>query len=379
VSDLHSGWTDEPSLDAWLDPGSLTSRVGSAPRVALLAHNPLNAVTGGIWRVSGSDGSVVVKVVTDGRRHEGPDWWAASAVDHHWNSWRREVLVYRSGYPRLLEPDGLGAPALLDERELDDGTVVLVLEDVAGRTGGALTVDDLVAFAAALGRAQGRLAVGGNWDRPWLSRRFLREYAESKPVDDALLLDPAAWREPMVAAHLEPLRGGVESLRARRHELTAYAERCPQTFCHLDAWPANIIRRSDGRFALLDWAFCGHGALGEDVSNLVPDSIFDLLVPHARLDELASRAEAAYVEGVRTGGWHGDARWLRLGIRSPAAKYHWLGARLLVDAGRPRRIVYGGREVDADEFYAARAAGVALLCRWADEALALAGELGLRP
>ncbi len=36
------------------------------------------------------------------------------------------------------------------------------------------------------------------------------------------------------------------------------------------------------------------------------------------------------------------------------------------------------RMVDADARYAARAAGLALCARWADEALRLARELGLR-
>src|SRR5690606_6486162 len=155
------------------------------------------------------------------------------------------------------------------------------------------------------------------WQRPWQSQGFLREYADSKPVDDELLRSDAAWAQPRVDAHLGRLREALVALRARRHELTALAEACPVTFCHLDVWPANVVRRSDGRFALLDWAFCGEGALGEDVSNLVPDSVFDLLVPHTHLDELAARAEAAYLAGVRAGGWTGDERWVRLGIRAP--------------------------------------------------------------
>lgn len=383
MSDLHGHGFDlpnssiAPSIDTWFDPKTLVDRLGEPLQVTLLAHNPLNAVTGGIWRVAGPAGSVVVKVVTDGRFHEGPDWWGASTIDHHWNSWRREVLVYRTRFAGVLEPDGLGSPELLDEHDLDGGTVVLVLEDVAGRTGGSLTVDDLEALAGALGRAQARLAVADDWQRPWQSQGFLREYADSKPVDDELLRSDAAWAHPRVDAHLGRLRNALLALRSRRHELTALAEACPATFCHLDVWPANVVRRNDGRFALLDWAFCGEGALGEDVSNLVPDSVFDLLVPHTQLDELAARAEAAYLAGVRAGGWTGDERWVRLGIRAPAAKYHWLAARLLVDPQLTRRMVYGGREVDADHFYAARAAALALLCRWADEAFELAADLGI--
>jgi hypothetical protein len=377
VSDVRPEDFVAPSLDRWVDPGSIEDEVGRPVELQLLAHNPLNAVTGGIWRARGPRGSVVVKVVTDGRTHAGPAWWAASREDRHWNSWRREVLAYREHLAACFEPDGVGAPALRRSDATADGTVVLWLEDVAGRSGADLTVDDLVDLARALGRAQGRLARDADWDRPWLSQHFLRKYSGSKPVDDAVLADDDLWAHPRVARHLGPLRAGVVALRRRWPLLVSLAEQVPRTLCHLDLWPPNVVRRADGRFALLDWAFCGSGALGEDVSNLVPDSVFDLLFPADVVEELAQRAELAYLDGVRDGGWSGDERLIRLGIRAPAAKYHWLAARLLEDPDSEMRVAYGGRAVPADELFAARAAGLRVLCRWADEAVALATELGL--
>jgi hypothetical protein len=64
------------------------------------------------------------------------------------------------------------------------------------------------------------------------------------------------------------------------------------------------------------------------------------------------------------------------GMRAGGVKYHWLIDRLLVDAADSTRIVYGGRAMPADDVFAARAAGLGVLCRWADEAFALASELG---
>ena len=57
-------------------------------------------------------------------------------------------------------------------------------------------------------------------------------------------------------------------------------------------WPNNLIRRPSGEVVLLDWAFTGDGALGEDVGNLIPDSVLDLLFPHDALDELDARLTA---------------------------------------------------------------------------------------
>jgi len=387
MSDLGAGAPDVPGLDRWVTDDQVAAVLGGpAERVELLTHNPLNAVTGGIWRVTSAERTAVCKVLTDGRDHDGPAWWAASGDPTHWNWWLREALVYANDVPGLFRPAGLDAPTplLIDERS--DGTTVLWLEWVDGPSGQDLGVEGLAAFAGALGRAQGRLAEGGPdhaaWrGTPWLSRGFLVGYADSKPVDEALLDDDRAWTAPRVARHLGDLRDDLRRLHHDRASLYALAAACPRTLCHLDVWPANLLRRADvgdGAFVLLDWAFCGDGALGEDVANLVPDAFFDLLYPRDLVDDVAGEVEAAYLAGLRAGGWDGDERWVALGIRSAAVKYHWLIERLLRHPDAPA-VVYGGRSVEPDDLYAARAAGLRLLCRWADEARALAADLGVHP
>jgi hypothetical protein len=383
MSDLGSGAPRVPGLERWVSDEQAAAVLGAPPeRVELLTHNPLNAVTGGIWRVATAERTVVCKVLTDGSGHEGPEWWAASGDPTNWNWWLREALVYVNDLPGLFRPEGVDAPAPLLVDEHDGGTTVLWLEWVDGTPGPELGVDGLAEFATALGRAQARLAQGGPdhaaWSgTPWLSRGFLAAYADSKPVDASLLDDDRAWEQPRVARHLGPLRDDLRRLHHERDRLYALAAACPRTLCHLDVWPANLLRRpGDGAFVLVDWAFCGDGALGEDVANLVPDAFFDLLYPRELVDEVATAVEAAYLTGLRDGGWDGDERWVALGIRAASAKYHWLIERLLRDPGGTA-VVYGGREVDVDDLYAARAAGLGLLCRWAAEARTLAAGLGL--
>jgi thiamine kinase-like enzyme len=152
-------------------------------------------------------------------------------------------------------------------------------------------------------------------------------------------------------------------------------ENLPRTVCHLDVWPNNLIRRPGGETVLVDWAFVGDGALGEDIGNLITDSVFDLLLPHELLDELDARLTSAYLEGLRQVGWSGDERLVRLGVCASAVKYDWLTAFCLEHAGDDEHLHYGQEAgVDADARYAARAAGLALCARWAREADQLAGR-----
>ncbi len=298
MSDLRAGTPPPPELDDVLVQEAAGILGAAVDHIEVLAHNPLNAVTGGIWRVTAADRSLVVKILTDGSRHEGPDWWAASDDDRHWNSWRREVHAYSADVARWFRKDGIDAPAL---RRLDadtGGSVVLWLEDVQGRTGNALTGGDVVDLAGRLGRAQGHAATEGGWDQPWLSHGFLRAYSGSKPVDVDLLDDDAAWAHPRVARHLGPLRDDLRRLHHDRDGLLALAEACPRTLCHLDVWPANVLARRGGGFALVDWSFCGDGALGEDLANLVPDSVFDLLLPHDELTTDGGRRRDAPISTV---------------------------------------------------------------------------------
>jgi len=327
-----------------------------------LTHNPSNGVTADVWREDG----VVHKVLTR-RRRDAPAHWTASEDPRHWNYWRREAEVYTSGLPEQL---GLGAPRLLGTSESPEGDVELWLEHVEGRHAAALTIDDLEAAAEALGRAQGRADLP---EREWLSRRFLRAYSGTRPADPALLYDDAAWEQPLIREHFAGLRDGLVRLHERREDLLRLAERLPRTVCHLDVWPNNLIRRPSGEIVFLDWAFTGDGALGEDIGNLVPDSVFDLLLPHELLGELDERLTAAYLRGLRDAGRRGDEALVRLGIRASAVKYDWLTAYCLEHASADEHPAYGhGTTVDAHARYAARAAGLALCVRWADEAAGLA-------
>lgn len=348
----------------------------------MLTHNPASGVTGGIWRVTRDGRDLVCKLLTpptyDGPRGVPvPAWWTASTDPRHWNYWERELLAYQD---RLV--DAWGEPALdmaevIDVVTRPDGSVELWLEAVDGVHGRDWTLDQTASFARALGRGQARLAAGEPpLDRPWLSRGYLAAYTDSKPASDAVLHDDRRWAHPLVSDTLGPLRARLVALREERARYLALLDGLPRTLCHLDVWPNNLIVRPDGRTVLLDWAFVGSGALGEDHANLVPDSVFDHLVPSSRLEALAETVTTAFLDGVVDSGWGGDERLALLGMRAAAVKYHWLAPLMLERADDEVQFAYGGRgTVDPHLRYAERAAGLALLCDWADEARALARRL----
>ena len=97
---------------------------------------------------------------------------------------------------------------------------------------------------------------------------------------------PADWDHPNLAAW--PGRSGtrLRQLWDGQDRALAAAEAAERTLCHLDVWPANLIDDA-GTSVLLDWAFAGEGAVGEDIANLIVDSLTDGLMDVALLPEIA--------------------------------------------------------------------------------------------
>lgn len=336
-----------------------------------LTHNRNNEVTVGIWR----HGDEVRKVLGPPRGAAGAAGWAASHDARHWNYWRREALVYTTGLPARL---GLASPALLaPPLERGDGYVELRLEWVDGRSGHGFGVDDVAATALALGRSQGR---GAAVDEPWLSRGFVRAYVASKAVDAALLSSEEAWSQPLVIAadvDVDAWRDAALVLWRERERLFQVLESSPRAVCHLDVWPNNVVRRSgggdggdDGDAVFLDWSFVGDGAVGEDVGNLVPDSVFDLFLPSAALPALEAAALDAYLRGLREARWRGDDRAVVRAVHASAVKYAWLTPLMLASASLPQQD-YGGAELAAGAAHrlAERARTIIYLSGWASDAL----------
>ncbi|WP_199513674.1 phosphotransferase [Nucisporomicrobium flavum] len=291
--------------------------VGRQWESELLAHNPLNGATGGVWRVNGDGRTVILKIVTPPGRDGVPAHWATSADPGHWNYWRREALAYRDGLASTaFAAAGIRAPALAEWTERPDGSIALWLEHVSGIPGTAATPTMLGDFAERLGAGHAAW-LGRRHRASWLSRDWLRDYTTTRPVTA-----PVAWEHPTAAAAWPAgLRAGLRDLWVRRHDLLRATDELPRTLCHHDVWPTNVIIDGSGP-VLLDWSFVGPGPLGEDAANLILDTFFDGLVDLALLDEVVERVTTGYLRGL---AGVVDAATVRRAIRlTGAAKYFWL-------------------------------------------------------
>jgi hypothetical protein len=304
-----------------------------------------NEVTAGIWRVRRDGGTAVLKVLTPRRDGAAPHL-AASGDPGHWNYWRREELAYSSGLSDALFPE-LPGPALLDVSARQDGSVGLWLQDVQGRPGPEASCDELSDVAR-------RLVAAPVQSAPWFARDFLRGYtlAQVRPHEQP------DWDLP-VAAEVWPerLRADLRTLWDRRFDLLNVADRLARTVCHHDVWPMNVVFGADGP-VLLDWAFAGPGAIGEDAANLALDTFLDGLKDVALLPDV--------VEAVRD-GYSGALGFDALPAMrvTGAAKYFWLAPRMLLQA--PGRARYDARDQAAR--FAGRAPVLSLIAEWGKAAL----------
>lgn len=344
-----------------------------------LRHMHGNAAIGGIWRVRGPAGSAVLKLATPPAPETADAVWPTSGEPTHWNYWRRESLAYEAGLAATAYGGEITAPDMLQVSPRADGTVELWLADVSGAGGFDWPVPRLARFAYELGAGQARWA-GRMPDFPWLSRRWLAQYLDAGP-SRFVRVHPADWDHPAVAAAWPAeVRRRLRRLWAERKRVLAAAEASERTLCHLDVWPANLID-DNGTSVLLDWAFAGEGALGEDIANLIVDSFADGLMDVARLPELAESVTDRYLEGLRDGGWPGSADAVRSAIAAcGAAKYSWLAP---ARAGSAARDELGKASYASDTSAVSRlqrlAGLVALIAEWAaliDGAESTAGAPG---
>lgn len=340
------------------------SPIGTPTAWEPLTHNTANQATGGIWRVTGPGGTAILKHATP--TGQGAAHWPASTDPRHWNYWQREYLAYTTGYAAQYgKATGLGAPALLAAGQRPDGSRELWLDNVTGTPGPDWTTTQLADLAHHLGATQAQLANAP--ELPWHSRRFLRTYAGRRDFPDI------PWNHPLAAAHWDAdLRDGLRMIWEKRTELFTLAETLPQTRCHLDLWPLNLIwPTSKNGPVLLDWSFTGTGAIGEDIANLIADTFLDGLQPVHRLPQTETALTNAYLTGLNTTAHHNETTVRKAIAATGAAKYCWLAPTMLTSLanGTPTTSADYDTETDNAAVLDRRAPILTMLVRWAHTAL----------
>lgn len=296
--------------------------VGTVVDTKELTHNAANDATGGIWLVTGSHSSAVLKIARPPSGTPTTSAWPTSDEPAHWNYWQREALAYSTGLARSYEPFGITTATLLSSATQPDGSVALWLSVVAGTPAISWTPAELGSFAYKLGAAQASYA-----DRipslPWLSRSWLEAYAARTTTWAKWDVD---WSHPIAAVWPAPVRSVLASLWECRSSILSRARSSsPPTLAHLDVWPMNIIGS-----ALLDWSFVGAGGIGEDPANLIIDSVTDGLMPASYLPDIESLVISSYADGLRSAGSPLSFDAVRRAIRLyGAAKYAWFGVAVM--------------------------------------------------
>jgi hypothetical protein len=389
TADSGPGALDPPAVPAFrLDGGGAVLTLADLPPAVgdavlsgeVLRHNVKNAATGGIWRVQGNAGSAILKVARPPAGYRGepaagreaaPTAWPTSDEPTHWNYWRREALAYETGVAATAYADaGIAGPSLLAARERADGCVELWLADVGGTGGFGWPVARLGRFAAELGAGQARWAGHVPVSSGWLSRHWLAGYL-AEGLSASVTIRATDWDHPSVAAWPARVRHQLRALWVGQRRVLAAAQASERTLCHLDVWPANLIDE-EGRSVLLDWAFTGAGALGEDPANLILDSFADGLMDAALLPEVTEGVTDGYLAGLRDGGWAGSGDAVRAAIAAcGAAKYSWFAPAVIRNAVRGNAGRSSYRSDTSAAAQVERLTGlVTLIAEWAAAALA---------
>jgi hypothetical protein len=306
-----------------IDPADLARAlghdVGTFTVEAIDPARRLHSVTGGVYRVTAEDHSLVVKVVRRGVDDDPDGLWVSGAEPTHRNYWKREWLAYQTGVLDAL-PGELRAPRTLLTTQVADDECWIWLEDVAGRAGAGWAVEDYDSAVFDLATTQAAYASGRSVlpDEDWLSRDWLRGWVDTVGRSIEVLDDDSAWtgedRAPMAA-----LRRQVSAIWEHREQLLAIVDSAPRTVVHHDFWPTNLIAADDGTTVALDWSQVGIGGIGQDLDQLALDPVWMQVQPDVGLDDLEAHVLPAYRSGLRTSGVDIDESSLRRTYAAAAA------------------------------------------------------------
>jgi len=232
--------------------------------------------------------------------------------------WRRELLTAQSEWLAHL-PGPVRAQRIYRATE-EDGFAWLWMEYLYDTIPQSWTLKEYGFAARQLGQWHGAYFTGvPQPDAIWLCRDHIRSWLGNQTPDDG-------WSDSNIATHFSgTARTRHKALWADLDLFLTTLNHLPQVFSHYDFQRRNLfICKTDNQqdeVVAIDWALCGVGPIGGDLFHLVGLSaaFFDFEVE--RIRDLETVAFAAYLDGLRSAGWIGDANHARLGYCIWAAAY----------------------------------------------------------
>jgi len=292
-------------------------------RVSQLGGGAGNPVSAGLYRFEGygrepdreTPWAVVLKIIQS-PANLGAVGMGEGDDQAHWNYWRREPLVYRSGLLAAL-PQGLAAPRCYDILELPGDVALLWLEDIRGSTMSTWDLEQYALIARHLGRLNGAyLSERPLPDFPWFSRQLCRQWMAKL----SSLVMP--WEHPAVLARYPtPEVNAFRCMLADSERFLAALDLLPKTVCHGDTYPTNFVIRPSvvggDESVALDWALTGVQPVGDDLGQLVFGAHNNLTARQP--EEVTACLFQSYLGGLHDGGSRIDPELVRFGFVASAA------------------------------------------------------------
>ncbi len=274
-----------------------------------------NPVSAGIYRVQGiaSDKSLkipwsVILKVLQSPENLGMEEMGGGEDPTHWNYWKREPLVYRSGFLDKL-PEGLVAPACYAVEELPGNIARLWLEEIQDMYNSAWPLQRYSLGARHLGRLNGRYSTKSSYvEYPWLGKGTNRQWLQE------VLSGELQWDHPlMLRRYPDPDTNPFVQLVLQNERFLARLDLLPQTISHGDTYPTNFMsrigREGKEQTVALDWALLGLQPLGDDLGQFVYGAINNL--KGASQVEIVNNLFEAYVQGLQDEGCDLDGELVR--------------------------------------------------------------------
>ncbi len=96
-----------------------------------------------------------------------------------------------------------------------------------------------------------------------------------------------------------------------RQRLLTILDGMPQVFCHQDAFKRNLFARR-GQLVAIDWTYMGLAPLGTELVALVGGTVAFFELPPDQIEPLDRITFEGYLQGLRSTGWRGSPRDIRL-------------------------------------------------------------------